>query len=308
MDLGHPDLLIAPGFDVADDDSDPSPDLVDDDYPHGTAMAGIAAARGDNGLGSLGVAPMAEVLPVKALGGRGGQDDIAKAILYAARRDATVIANAWSYSAQSCGAVVLSESLAEALESAETEGRDGLGAVVLLSAGNAGCDLAADAIANAEHVVVIGAHDRDGCAYAYANFGTAVDLLAPSGQLNGEDALVTTDVQGVLGYQNDGDYGAHGTGTSAATAAASGVFALVLSANPELSAQEARDLVCATAIPSEGARCGRIDAAAAVRAAKQQTESAETGCQTSPSSGGCALLLGALAALLAIERQLSARA
>src|SRR4051794_30775367 len=80
----HPDLLhnIAPGApDVPDfvgaeacDAPEPAPD-------HGTQIAGIAAAE-ENGTGGIGVAPQAQVLPVRALDncGNGKPDSVVQAL------------------------------------------------------------------------------------------------------------------------------------------------------------------------------------------------------------------------------------
>ncbi|RYG95747.1 MAG: response regulator [Alphaproteobacteria bacterium] len=49
---------------------------VDDDFGHGTHVAGIIAAVGDNQLGVLGVAPKTKVMPIRVL----GVDDTAEAL------------------------------------------------------------------------------------------------------------------------------------------------------------------------------------------------------------------------------------
>ena len=76
------------GFDFEDMDADPS------DYEfHGTHVAGTAAAEFDNGEGIAGVAPDAEVMPVRVLDGNGSgfSSGIGEGIAYAAREGATVI-------------------------------------------------------------------------------------------------------------------------------------------------------------------------------------------------------------------------
>lgn len=297
IDLDHPDLEIAAGFDFGSDDSDPGPDLVDDDYPHGTSMAGVAAGRGDNGLGIAGVAPSATVLPVKIVGRAASPATAARAIDYAVNRGAGVISNAWGFTGPDCEPVALAESLAEAIDYAETRGRDGLGAVVVFSAGNGGCDLALNELLADDRLVVVGAHDDRGLRRPYSNTGDALDLLGPSGALDGAGGLWTTDVQGVLGYDNGSDYWHRATGTSAAASAVSGVFALMFAVNPELTAEEARQIACETAVRdapdaswdahgrSRSYGCGRIDAAAAVAAAADRAPP-ETAPDTSD-AGGC---------------------
>ena len=84
--LNSPALL--PGRDVANDDNDP-----DDFYGHGTQVATVAAATGDNGAGMAGIDWRGRVLPVKVLDSRGtGRDsDIAAGIVWAADQGADVI-------------------------------------------------------------------------------------------------------------------------------------------------------------------------------------------------------------------------
>ncbi len=65
--LTHPDLAanLVPGWDCGDNDSDPSPDAGGTYYTHGTAVAGLIAAIGDNGLGVAGVCWDVDVMPLK---------------------------------------------------------------------------------------------------------------------------------------------------------------------------------------------------------------------------------------------------
>ncbi len=82
VQLTHPDLSDNVGsdyhYDFIDDDDDPNPDLLvpdeDDGFPsgedsHGTLVAGVVAAKGNNGIGSSGVAPDATLVGMRLIGG-----------------------------------------------------------------------------------------------------------------------------------------------------------------------------------------------------------------------------------------------
>ena len=79
VDLTHPDLKdnLLPGYDFVDDDANPQ-----DEYGHGTHVAGLIAARGK----MYGVAPNAKILPVRVIRDRSGGSSftIANGILWAA--------------------------------------------------------------------------------------------------------------------------------------------------------------------------------------------------------------------------------
>lgn len=90
VDLNHPDLAskLAPGYDFANDDGNPS-----DDNGHGTMVAGIAAAVTNNKRGIAGVAWKATILPVKVLdaSGSGTVADVAAGITWATDQGARVV-------------------------------------------------------------------------------------------------------------------------------------------------------------------------------------------------------------------------
>ena len=83
VDPTQPDLqgALVPGADFADSSGDTS-----DQYGHGTMVAGVIAARPDNGLGGAGICWTCRVMPVKVLGADGGgtAQAIAEGIRYAA--------------------------------------------------------------------------------------------------------------------------------------------------------------------------------------------------------------------------------
>jgi subtilisin family serine protease len=125
-------------------------------------------------------------------------------------------------------------------------GRGGLGILIFFAAGNSSADTAGNEYVTYFRTMAVSAStDQDRLA-SYSSFGAAVDFCAPS---NGgvTSGIWTTDRLGSVGYSG-GDYtGAFG-GTSSASPLAAGTALLVLSANPNLTWQEARDILRETAI------------------------------------------------------------
>ncbi|MFN3919121.1 MAG: S8 family serine peptidase [Methylohalobius sp.] len=115
------------GWDFVDNDNNPNPTFSEDN--HGTAVAGVAAARGGNGIGVTGVCPFCTILPVR-IGFFDFFDTFATAfaIRYAASL-ADVLNNSW-------GGGIPSSALQSAIRDAITFGRGGKGSVVLSAAGN----------------------------------------------------------------------------------------------------------------------------------------------------------------------------
>lgn len=117
------------GWDFFDNDNNANPSAKKDN--HGTNVAGIAAAVGFNGVGISGVCPSCSILPVKI-----NRDDslvgnatLAEALRYAASFSA-IINNSWELSGQS--SVIQS-----AISDSYNNGRNGLGALLVFSSGNA---------------------------------------------------------------------------------------------------------------------------------------------------------------------------
>ncbi|MEJ2558050.1 MAG: S8 family serine peptidase, partial [Anaerolineae bacterium] len=125
IDLSHPDLSclgkLASGWDFVNNDATP-----DDDYGHGSHVAGIAAACTNNGIGVAGVAWGARLMPVKVLNGSGGgtYEDVAIGITYAADHGADIVN-------LSLGGIDESSALADAVQYAYDHG-----VLVVVAAGN----------------------------------------------------------------------------------------------------------------------------------------------------------------------------
>lgn len=143
---------------------------------HGTHVAGIVAAIGNNNRGVIGGAYGAKVLPVRVLGKGGGYStDIAEGIKWAAGVHS--IANPHP-------ARVINVSLGAAMP-CPTPIQDAInaavaaGAVVVAAAGNSAVDVASYAPSNCQNVISVAAIGRDGSRASYSNFSSPSSNPAP---------------------------------------------------------------------------------------------------------------------------------
>lgn len=206
---------------------------------HGTSVAGVSAARGDNNLGVAGAAFNSQVMSIKIFDGNAvaGNANIAVALRYAAGftqngvgswNSADLVNNSWGGGANSA-------TINTALNNGTTTGRNGLGTTYLFATGNdfaASVSQPAAQAANIPGVIAVGASNNRGTRSNYSNYGDPLDIVAPSNDTRGGYlAIDTTDRTGASGYAG-GDYtGTGGTGfggTSSATPLASGIAALAL--------------------------------------------------------------------------------
>jgi subtilisin-like proprotein convertase family protein len=224
---------------------------------HGTAVAGLAAARGDNGIGVVGPAYGSPVIAAKmfANGLVANDAGIASALYYLAGRtldglgqwdSATVVNHSWGGGANSAA-------INDALTWATTEARGGLGVTQFFSSGNSGglVGYPASQAAVNPGIVVVGAINNAGELTPYHNRGDLLDIVAPSNDFrSGYLRIDSTDRRGAEGY-DPSDYtgtGANGFGgTSASAPIAAGVAALALAHAEDLSiditAAEMRSLI-----------------------------------------------------------------
>jgi kexin len=216
---------------------------------HGTAVAGLAAARDGNAVAGAGVAPRASLVAYDAL--ISGTDvDIADAL----NRDAAAVGvyhNSWG--SPDDGSLHAPDALfTAALRRGIDTGRGGKGSVYVFSGGNGGCYLRVggaggacqvdnsnyDGYVNVLGVIAVCAVDKTGTVAAYSEPGANLTACAPSSG-TGTPNVVTTSLLG--GTRTDF------TGTSASAPMVSGVVALMLAANPNLTWRDVRLLIASTA-------------------------------------------------------------
>ena len=239
VDLSHPDLagkFVAgatfagcPKASCGNGDWKTGKDAGEPD-PHGTHVAGIAAAVTNNGTGIAGVAPDAKIMPVKVLGEEGGSfEEIAAGIRWATDNGADVIN-------MSLGALPGVQALE--ITGIERQARDAIayanskGVVVVIASGNESSPLCASPAFNNGGLCVT-ATDRNEAKAWYSNLGVKPDLravAAPGGQgalFCSEDIISTVPAgtETVCGKNTPG-YDAY-AGTSMATPHVAGVAALL---------------------------------------------------------------------------------
>jgi hypothetical protein len=199
---------------------------VTDENGHGTNIAGIIAAEGNNGIGIAGVLPKASLMSLRVLDAN-GIGDIAGAIEaldYATDHGAHVINLSWGLDAKS---LFLRDAIRRSAK---------YGAVVVCSAGNDARDLernpyypASFAMSNLVSVAASDAVDRSA---SFSNFGAQVPTIAAPGF-----EVLTTNAN-FRGEADESDSYELVTGTSAAAAIVSGVVGLFKSASLDLSPEE----------------------------------------------------------------------
>jgi subtilisin family serine protease len=269
FEISHPDL--ASGYvgalsrDYVGGDFDPSPYnaagdpwVLPRDDNHGTAVAGLAVARENNGLGISGVAPRASWAGIRLLEMPLDEGHLASAMDWQ-NQSIAIKVNSWGPPPNLPNVLAEPGSLPRLSIRTGTEtGRGGKGVIYVFPAGNGrqnGMQGNKNAYANMIHVTAVSAVNASGVLAPYSEFGSHVVATAPSGGASGAPKVLATDRTGAVGYNAggspgdlaDGNYTVMGLeGTSVAAPLVSGVVALMLEAQPNLNWRDVKEILLRT--------------------------------------------------------------
>ncbi|MCP4971827.1 MAG: S8 family serine peptidase [Arcobacter sp.] len=240
LDVNHEDLSGAI-INTYDNDTQTTDVSQNNDETHGTAVTGIIAAR-ENSLGIKGIASSSDIIFLKKKypGTDAGTIELFNK---AEEFGADIINCSW-------GTYNVSDIVKDKIIDLSTNGRNGKGTIIVFASGNDNQDIGNDE-ANINEVISVGATNKNNLRTDYSNFGQNLDILAPGGEYLG---ITTLDPMGSLGksflhldYTLYNDYDARFTGTSASAPIVSGVIALMLEKNPNLTRVEVESLLRSTA-------------------------------------------------------------
>ena len=249
VEATHPDLApnLVPGWNTYDNNSDTTPVTN-----HGTTVAGTAAAATNNGSGLAAIGWSSKIMPVRVCdaAGYGSYSAIANGLTWAANHGARVANISYIVSGSS--------TVSSAAQYFQNKG-----GVVTSSAGNYGTF---DSSSDNSYVLTVGATDWNDVLYSWSNTGNNIDLVAPG-------LVFTTFTGGTYNFAS---------GTSFSAPLVAGVAALVISANPNLTGVQVRDILKQSAddLGSVGwdplYGCGRLNAGRAVTLATNASLTQDT--------------------------------
>jgi hypothetical protein len=222
VDLNHPDLKgnLVPGTNLIHPGHSPQ-----DDNGHGTNVAGVLAAVGNNGIGTTGTLWKARIMPIKALDetGNGDENQLGAGIMYAVKHGAKIVV-------LSVGLYRSSPYMKDIVAYAESQG-----VLLVAASGNDaltyGTKAAVKYPAAYPTVLAVGGVKPDSKPEPRSNPGSEIDVTAAWN-------VYTTAVGG--GYKAE-------EGTSMAAPQAAAVAAMIWTRNPGLKPYQIRDLLRQTA-------------------------------------------------------------
>ncbi len=232
------------GWDFVNNTADPNPkfsaDFTEDGILHGTIVAGIAAASGNNATGIAGVTWRAKIMPVKVLDdqGEGNTNLVVKGIDYAIANGANIINLSFV-------GVGFSKTLDDAVKRAYDAG-----VIIVAAAGNElsqgeGSNLdqtplypvCHDGLNSENRIIGVAATDTIDQKTLFSGYGTkCIDIAAPG--LSIFSTVVYAPTYSFNEKPFNKYYDGYWAGTSVAVPMVSGAIALIEAANPQYNRQQ----------------------------------------------------------------------
>jgi len=219
------DTSFVPGYDFVNNDAHPN-----DDNAHGTHVTGTIAQSTNNGVGVAGVAFNCTIMPVKVLdaNGSGTAEHLAEGLYYAANNGAKVINMSLGWPVRGRRAFDPGATVHNAVIYAYNAG-----VTIVCSSGNDGKSVVAYPAAYPE-CIAVGGTRYDETRASYSNYGAALDIVAPGGDLGVDqnddgygDGVLQNTFNPNTSDTSDFDYW-YFHGTSMAAPHVTGVAALVI--------------------------------------------------------------------------------
>lgn len=236
LDVTHEDLdgAIVNTYDIATKSTNVAHTNVSDF--HGTAVTGIIGAR-VNAKGVHGVASGAEIIFIKYKEIMSDSETI-ELFNKAQEFGADIINCSW-------GTYDVSDAVKDKIVDLANNGRDGKGTIIVFATGNDDQDMGNDESAIPE-VIAVGTTDKDNLRAWYSNFGQNLDVVAPGGYDLGITTLDPMESNGIASIDDNyllfNDSNSF-IGTSASAPIVSGVIALILEKNPNLTRIEIENIL-----------------------------------------------------------------
>lgn len=239
LDVNHEDLqgAITHTYDIETNSSD-----VSKTSKHGTNTVGIMAARA-NDEGIFGVASESDIIFLRFKEEISSQEMI-KLFEKAEAFGADIINCSWgSGTDTSTGHVGVSDEVKAKIQDLAKNGRGGKGTVIVFSSGNTNEDIAKlNLEANIPEVISVGSSNEQNIKATMSNHGKNLDILAPGGDYGFSLGVPTLAPMGLVESNT-----VLVKGTSAAAPIVSGVVALMLEKNPNLTRGQVENLLKSTA-------------------------------------------------------------
>jgi subtilisin-like proprotein convertase family protein len=214
---------------------------------HGTAVAGVIGAAGANG-GVRGVAYETDFASLEITSDKITDRQIARGMYERYYNDRIhIYNNSWK---PEFSLFSLPNTIA-GLQHGIENGRDGLGSIYVFAGGNTGYDwenVNYNPLANSRYTIAVGAIDHNSEQSWYSEPGASLLISTySSSQYNTNKVGITTTDYPYNGGYDPGNYTRDFGGTSAAAALTSGVIALMLDANPNLTWRDVQHILVKTA-------------------------------------------------------------